>query len=166
MKNIDRLKHKICSLEQAIIKLDEWKSRSEKIVFTNGCFDLIHKGHIELLSNASDLGDRLIVALNSDRSIRKIKGNSRPIFDQSSRSMLLSALEFIDLVILFDDITPRQIISDLSPHILVKGGDYHPEDIVGYNIVKERGGDVVIIPLVEGFSTTKTIDRILKTQNG
>lgn len=166
MKNIDRLKHKICSLEEAIIKLDEWKLRSEKIVLTNGCFDLIHKGHIQLLSNASDLGDRLIVALNSDISIRKLKGKSRPIFDQSSRSILLSALEFIDLVILFDDITPRQIISELSPDILVKGGDYNPEDIVGHNIVKERGGDVVIISLVEGFSTTKTIDRILKNYNG
>ena len=165
MNNLDKLRNKICSLEEAISKLERWKKNLDTIVFTNGCFDLVHAGHITMLANASDLGDRMIVGLNSDRSITKLKGKERPVLDEASRSLLLSSFKFIDLIILFDDLTPKKLIDNLCPDILVKGGDYNKEKIVGYKKMEEIGGDVITIPLLDGFSTTNILHRILKKNN-
>ena len=162
MNNLDKLRNKICSLEEAISKLERWKKNLDTIVFTNGCFDIVHAGHITMLANASDLGDRMIVGLNSDRSITKLKGKERPVLDEASRSLLLSSFKFIDLIILFDDLTPKKLIDNLCPDILVKGGDYNKFDIVGSQFVLENGGSVEVIDLLPGFSTTKIINERMK----
>jgi rfaE bifunctional protein nucleotidyltransferase chain/domain len=133
-----------------------------KIVFTNGCFDILHQGHIEYLSKASDLGDILIVGLNSDSSVKKIKGSSRPVQDQDSRSLILASLFFVDFVVLFDEETPLQLIQTVKPDILVKGGDYKEvEKIVGYDEVTGHGGKVITLPFVEGYSSTEIMQKII-----
>ncbi|WP_049945711.1 D-glycero-beta-D-manno-heptose 1-phosphate adenylyltransferase [Butyrivibrio sp. LC3010] len=134
--------------------------KNGKVVFTNGCFDILHVGHIRYLEKASELGDYLIVGLNSDSSIKRLKGKDRPINPQQDRAEMLSALGFVDYIIFFDDDTPYNLIDELCPDILVKGGDYRIEDIVGADLVEERGGEVVIIPFVEGYSTTNLIEKI------
>ena len=144
---------------------EAWRRGGEKIVFTNGCFDILHPGHVKYLENAKSLGDKLVVGLNSDSSIRKLKGEDRPINDENSRAMLLSALRYIDLIILFTDETPEHLIKAITPDILVKGGDYLPETIVGANFVKENGGEVKVLDFVKGFSTTNIINRILEKGN-
>ena len=128
-----------------------------KIVFTNGCFDILHRGHIEYLSKASDLGDVLIIGLNTDASVKRIKGEGRPVQDETSRALILASLRFVEAVILFDEDTPYDLISMIKPDVLVKGGDYTEETIVGADIVKAIGGEVVTIPLVEGYSTSGLI---------
>ena len=130
------------------------------IVFTNGCFDIMHRGHVEVLAQAADLGDKLIVGLNSDISIKKIKGKSRPIINEKSRAILLAALDFVDLIILFSETTPLNLITNLTPNILAKGGDYEICTIVGHEIVKENGGEVIVIPFVDGFSSSNIINKI------
>ncbi len=139
---------------------DQLKKEEYQLVFTNGCFDLIHLGHLDYLEKARGMGDQLLVGLNSDRSITTIKGKSRPIVDQDSRSRLLASLEFVDRLVVFDEETPEQLIRKLQPDILVKGNDYDISNIVGADIVIENGGSVKTISLVEGYSTTGLIDKI------
>ncbi len=148
------------SAENASRLLNMWKFRNEKIVFTNGCFDIIHRGHIEYLAKAASLGTKLIVGLNTDASVRRLKGENRPVNDERGRALALASLLFVDEVILFNTDTPRELIEFIQPDVLVKGGDYRPEDIVGNDIVTARGGQVVTIPLVEGYSTTSIIEHL------
>ena len=131
-----------------------------RTVFTNGCFDLLHYGHVDYLARARDLGDKLIVGLNSDESVRRLKGAHRPIQDEKSRQYLLASLFFVDLIVLFSEDTPYQLIEALQPKLLVKGGDYLPEQIVGADLVKKSGGKVIVLPFVEGYSTTKIEEKI------
>jgi len=140
-----------------------WKFKENKIVFTNGCFDLIHRGHIEYLAKASALGDVLVVGLNTDASVRSIKGRSRPLQDEYSRALILAAMRFVDFVVLFDEDTPENLIRKIQPDVLVKGGDYKSSEIVGYDIVTAKGGKVLTIELVENYSTTKLIKKIRKS---
>ena len=132
----------------------------KKIVFTNGCFDILHRGHIEYLSMARDLGVVLIIGLNTDDSVKRIKGEGRPVQDETSRALILASLRFVEAIILFDEDTPYDLISMIKPDVLVKGGDYTEETIVGADIVKANGGEVVTIPLVEGYSTSGLIEVI------
>ena len=137
------------------------KFLGKKIVFTNGCFDLLHLGHIDYLSKAADLGNMLIIGLNSDLSVSRIKGNTRPLQDERSRAMVLASLGFVDVVVLFGEDTPYELIKATQPDILVKGADYKPEDIVGYDIVKNKGGEIITIEFLEGYSTTAIENKIL-----
>ena len=139
--------------------ISKYKSNGLRIVFTNGCFDLLHAGHLDLLKKASKFGDKLIIGLNSDASVKKLKGSSRPIEDQSVRSNNLLDKGFVDNVIIFNELTPKKLIEQIIPDVLVKGGDYKKEDIVGYNEVTKNGGIVKIIPLTPGFSTTLIINK-------
>jgi len=138
----------------------EIKKEGKKIVFTNGCFDLIHKGHIYLLKEAKKFGDVLIVGINSDKSVRKIKGENRPILKEEERTFIIDNIKGVDYVVLFDEETPEELIKEICPDFLVKGGDYKEEEIVGADFVKKSGGKVVIIPYLKNFSTTKLIERI------
>ncbi|NOZ46917.1 MAG: D-glycero-beta-D-manno-heptose 1-phosphate adenylyltransferase [Chlorobi bacterium] len=151
-------------LEKGKLKeiLDNLKSENKKIVFTNGCFDIIHSGHITYLYKAKSFGDVLIIGLNSDDSVRRLKGESRPINNQSDRAFVLSALRMIDYITIFNEDTPLELIKELKPNVLVKGGDYTIETIVGADFVKENGGDVRIVPLVKGKSTSEIINKIKK----
>ena len=160
MSHLKKIKNKIFSIENLITQVNTWKQSNQKIVFTNGCFDIIHKGHIEVLARTADLGDKLIIGLNSDNSIQKLKGEKRPIIDENSRIILLAALDFVDAIILFSEETPLNLITTIKPDILAKGGDYKIDTIVGHEIVKENGGDVIIIPFVDGFSSTNIINKI------
>jgi len=150
----------LLSLEEAVKIRKECRRKGKKVVFTNGCFDIIHVGHIRLLKEASKLGDVLIIGLNSDDSVRKIKGPARPINSLSDRAEVLSSIRYVDYIIAFEEETPRRLISLLLPDVLVKGGDYRKNEIVGADVVEAEGGKVVTIPLVEGKSTTKLIERI------
>lgn len=137
---------------------------NEKIVFTNGCFDIIHKGHADYLAKARSLGDFLVVGLNTDASVKRQKKSSeRPINDEQSRAFVLASMHVVDAVVLFDEDTPYELIKALQPDVLVKGADYKPEDIVGSDIVRARGGEVVTIELTEGFSTTALVNKINKS---
>lgn len=138
------------------------QAMGKKIVFTNGCFDLIHTGHTRYLAKAKSFGDLLIVAVNSDSSVRMIKGEKRPINTQAERAEILAALESVDFVTIFDEPDPHKIISELQPDVLVKGGDWPIEKIIGRDVVEARGGKVVNVPYVEGASTTSIIEKILK----
>jgi rfaE bifunctional protein nucleotidyltransferase chain/domain len=129
-----------------------------KIVFTNGCFDILHRGHVEYLQKAKTFGDKLVVGLNSDASVRRLKGETRPIQDEKSRKIILEALRFVDEVIIFDEDTPYELIKKIQPDVLVKGADYKPEDIVGYDIVKAKGGEVRTVEFVDGHSTSKIVN--------
>ncbi|ACX71925.1 rfaE bifunctional protein [Methanocaldococcus vulcanius M7] len=140
----------------------ELKNQNLKIVFTNGCFDIIHRGHVEYLNKAKKLGDILIVGINSDKSIKKIKGNKRPIIPLYSRVYVLDNLKAVDFVVPFDEETPINLIKIIKPDVHVKGGDYREEDLPEAEIVKSYGGEIKIIPLIEGFSTTKIINWILE----
>jgi len=136
------------------------ENAKKMVVFTNGCFDILHVGHIDLLNKAKALGDRLIVGLNSDESIRQIKGNNRPIIPEAQRYIMLRNLRMVDSVILFDEPDPLILIKKVNPDILVKGGDWGPDEIIGSDFVKSNGGSVVRIPLVEGISTTNIVNKI------
>lgn len=135
----------------------------KRLVFTNGCFDLLHAGHVRYLSEARSLGDALVVALNSDRSIRALKGEGRPIMNERERAEVIAALEAVDFVVIFDEETPHALITDLLPDVLVKGGDWSLDQIVGREEVEAAGGRVLSLPYLEGSSTTDIIDRIRKT---
>jgi len=155
MDTLQNINRKIVPVEQLLECLS--KHASKKVVFTNGCFDILHLGHIEYLSKARDLGDLLIAGLNSDSSVTRLKGENRPVNQQYARAILLAALEPVDFVVIFDEDTPLQLIQQIKPHILVKGGDYTVPDIVGADVVIKNGGMVKIIPLTEGFSSTNYI---------
>ncbi len=141
-------------------KLAYWRFKEDKIVFTNGCFDILHKGHIEYLAKAANLGDVLIIGLNSDESVRRLKGENRPVLDEESRAMALAAIGFVDNVVIFDEDTPYELIKKIQPDVLVKGADYNEDDIVGADIVKAKGGEIKTIEFVDGYSTSKIIDKI------
>lgn len=143
-----------------MIEIQKIRQQGRSIVFTNGCFDIIHQGHIRYLAEASDMGDILIVGLNTDDSVKRLKGKNRPLQDQGSRAITLAAISFIDYIIFFNEDTPLRIIGSIIPDILVKGGDYDTENIVGYDIVKSSGGKVVTIPLEKGYSTSIIINRL------
>ena len=171
MKQGEIIKSKLFSLDLLLQSIKGWRAKDlpagqagKKIVFTNGCFDLLHLGHIDYLAKASDLGDILIVGLNTDNSVRTLKGKDRPINDEHSRATLMAALSFVDAVILFDERTPYNLIKAVEPDILVKGSDYKTEDIVGHEIVQAKGGKVITIDLLPGYSTTLIEDKILKTK--
>lgn len=140
--------------------LNQWRFKDEKIVFTNGCFDILHRGHVEYLAKAAALGSKLIIGLNTNASVRRLKGESRPINDEAARAILLSSLIFTDKIVLFDEDTPLELIRFIQPDILVKGNDYKPEEIVGYNVLKAKGGEVVTIELTEGLSTTSILNKL------
>ena len=131
-----------------------------RVVFTNGVFDLLHPGHVDVLFAARALGDCLVVAVNSDASVRRLKGPERPVRDEHDRAIVLAALECVDAVVVFEEDTPLEVITALRPDVLVKGGDYTPETIVGARAVRDRGGDVVVIPLTAGHSTTRTVEKM------
>lgn len=162
MRHLDTIKGKIQTHHQLEKTLQNWKAQNQKIVFTNGCFDILHLGHADYLAKAAELGDKLVVGLNSDTSVSKLKGDHRPITDQKSRAFLLASLAFVDAVVIFDEDTPYNLIKLVEPNILVKGGDYAIKDIVGYETVTSLGGEVVVIPLVKGYSTSHIEERILK----
>ncbi len=159
------IKKKIVSKEELTSKLLLERIHSKKIVFTNGCFDLLHLGHVDYLAKARDLADVLVVGVNSDSSVRNLKGADRPIQDEKSRCMILASLVFVDYVVLFDEPTPYNLIKLVQPDVLVKGSDYKKEDIVGYDIVSSRGGRVETIDFVEGYSTTRIVNKILGIKN-
>ena len=142
--------------------LSLWRFKDDKIVFTNGCFDILHRGHIEYLAQAANLGTKLIIGLNSDASVKRLKGENRPVNDENARALLLASLVFVDKVILFDTDTPRDLIDFVQPDVLVKGGDYKSEEIVGHDIVKAKGGEVITINFIEGYSTTSMIEKMKK----
>jgi D-glycero-beta-D-manno-heptose 1-phosphate adenylyltransferase len=160
MNSVLHIKDKILRWPEARKIVQQWQKQGLKVVFSNGCFDLVHRGHVEYLANARAKGDRLVLGLNTDASVRRIKGDLRPVVDEQSRSFLMAAFEFVDIVILFDEDTPYELIKSLQPDVLVKGDDYKATEIVGHDVVKNRGGEVITIPLVEGFSTTKLIEKI------
>ena len=149
-------------LKDNINFLKKIKEENKKIVFTNGCFDILHVGHIRYLSKAKKLGNILIVGLNSDKSVKKLKGDNRPINIFEDRATLLASLRFVDLVIIFEEKTPENLIKKIKPDILVKGGDYNIEDIVGYKTVIENGGEVKVLRFHEGYSSSNYINKIKK----
>ncbi len=152
----------IIELDALIRQRNEFKSEGRKVVFSNGCFDILHRGHVEYLQAAKELGDILIIGLNSDASIRRIKGEKRPIVPQEDRAIILSSLSCVDYVIIFDDDTPKKLIEALIPDILIKGSDWAIENIVGGEIVLENGGEVKTITLTKGRATSNVIERILE----
>jgi D-glycero-beta-D-manno-heptose 1-phosphate adenylyltransferase len=166
MKTLDLIQNKIYrfSDEESRKSLSRllayWSFTDRKIVFTNGCFDILHLGHIDYLSKSADFGDILVVGLNTDSSVKKIKGNDRPINDQYARASILASLKFIATVVLFDEETPYELIKFVSPAFLIKGSDYEPEEISGYDILKAKGGEIITIDLLEGYSTTSIINKI------
>jgi rfaE bifunctional protein nucleotidyltransferase chain/domain len=137
-----------------------WSLLEQRVVFTNGCFDILHLGHVEYLEAASQLGDVLVVGLNSDASVRQLKGPTRPVLPQEARARILAALEFVEAVIIFDEETPEKLIEALRPDVLVKGGDYTEDQIAGASFVRSYGGEVVILPYIPGYSTTSLIQKI------
>jgi rfaE bifunctional protein nucleotidyltransferase chain/domain len=165
MRHSNTLLSKIVSFDELLAHLTPARAKGLSVVFTNGCFDVLHKGHIDYLYQASAYGDILVVGLNSDSSVRSIKGSGRPLQDEASRSVVLASLFFVDFVVLFHEDTPFNLISGILPDVLIKGGDYKAEEIVGYDLVSGHGGKVVIIPFVEGYSTTSVLERLKKSMN-
>jgi rfaE bifunctional protein nucleotidyltransferase chain/domain len=151
---------KILSRKALIIRRREWKDNGKRAVFTNGCFDLLHPGHIRLLEQARGLGDVLVVGLNSDRSLRELKGAGRPLVPEGERAEVLAALAAVDAVTIFDEATPQALVAALLPDVLVKGGDWGPDEIVGRAEVEGAGGRVVTLPYIEGYSTSALIEKI------
>ncbi len=159
----NQLKEKIVSQNQALKELKAWREKNKKIVFTNGCFDIIHPGHIDYLSQARDLGDILVLGLNTDQSVRRLnKGSNRPINDERTRAYVLAGLASVDLIVFFDEQTPYNLIKLLQPNVLVKGKDYEVEKIIGFDILKENGGEVITIPFLDGYSTSSLIKKIIE----
>jgi D-glycero-beta-D-manno-heptose 1-phosphate adenylyltransferase len=150
------------TLEQAILRFGREKRNGRRVVFTNGCFDLLHPGHIRGLEQARELGDALIVGLNSDASVRQLKGEGRPVLPERERAEILAALESVDAVVIFDELTPREVIARLLPDVLVKGGDWPDHQIVGREEVEAAGGRVVSLPVVPGYSTSDILRKIRK----
>ncbi|GAB3727820.1 D-glycero-beta-D-manno-heptose 1-phosphate adenylyltransferase [Hymenobacter agri] len=155
-------KDKILTREQLPATVEAWRAAGRKVVFTNGCFDLLHLGHVDYLEQARHLGDALVVGLNTDASVGGLKPG-RPIQDEAARARILAALAFVDAVVLFGEPTPLALIELVQPDVLVKGDDYAPESIVGYDVVMARGGAVRTVPLVAGYSTSRIVARILAT---
>jgi len=159
-----KIENKIMSMENAKIQIKKWQNNDEKVVFTNGCFDVLHAGHIKYLFKAKSLGDHLVIGLNTDSSVRILKGKNRPLQDEQDRALILAALEAVDLVILFDKDTPLEIITFLKPDILVKGSDYTIDNIVGAKEIVQWGGKVETIEFVNGKSTSLIIEKMGKNE--
>lgn len=162
MDYLDVIKEKIITDETFGPLLTYWRLKDNRIVFTNGCFDILHRGHIEYLSKTASLGDIVLVGLNSDRSVRKIKGSNRPLQDEYSRALVMASLKQVTGVYVFDEETPYNLISRVKPDVLVKGGDYKVEEIVGADVVKAYGGEVVTIDFLKGYSTSGLIEKLQK----
>ena len=160
MNQVKHLQTKILSFSALKGQLEKWRNANQKIVFTNGCFDLLHFGHVDYLTKARDLGDRLVVGLNTDGSIKRIKGAARPINNEESRAALLAGMAYVDAVVLFDEETPINLVSMVMPDVLVKGGDYSIKEIVGHEIVLNNKGEVRTIDFVEGYSSSVLIEKI------
>lgn len=160
MINLQRVKSKIKSSEEIIASIKQWKQEGKKIVFTNGCFDIVHMGHIDYLSRAADLGDVLIIGVNTDASVSELKGKNRPLQDEISRASLLCSFFFVDAAVLFSESTPYELIKTIQPDFLVKGSDYKEEDIVGADIVKANNGRVETIDFLPGYSTSSIIEKV------
>lgn len=160
MKKLQLVNSKIVNREELPFILNRLILKSERLVFTNGCFDILHQGHVDYLSKAADLGSKLIVGVNSDNSVKRLgKDTNRPIQDEKSRALLIAALHFVDLVVIFDEDTPYELIELVKPAVLVKGSDYKIEEIVGHEIVLADGGEVKTIDFLEGFSTTSILKK-------
>ena len=162
MPVISKIRKKIINTDNLILKVSQWKKNKMKVSFTNGCFDILHLGHLEILTKSKEFGDRLIVAVNSDESVRKLKGEERPINDFQTRSNMLASFSFVDYVVKFSDDTPKKLIQIIKPDFLIKGGDYKKKNIVGNDIVSSYGGETIIIPLIDGLSSTNTINKFNK----
>lgn len=169
MSRIEFIKAKLLDLDAALLKVNSWKMKGDKIVFTNGCFDILHKGHVTYLAKAADFGTRLVVALNTDESVKKLeKDSGRPINNEQARMQLIASLGFVDLVLLFHENTPYEVIQVLQPDVLVKGADYDPlctdpkdkKYMVGSDLIRKKGGEVKVVSLEEGFSSTAIINKI------
>ena len=160
MSTLPTIKSKIVDFSEIRNLVSKWKSDGNRIVFSNGCFDVLHFGHVSYLAEAKDLGDKMIIGLNSDASVKRLKGETRPINGQHERAVLLAALQFVDSVVIFDEDTPEKIIKNVKPNFLVKGGDYTIDTIVGANFVMSYGGKVITIPLVENFSSSIIIKKL------
>lgn len=164
MHHLTRLKEKILSHQQLNRWLQIWRLQNHLVVFTNGCFDILHAGHLQTLSAAKDAGDKLIVGVNSDASTTRLKGPQRPINNQSQRTLILASLLVVDAVVVFEEDTPAALIERISPDVLVKGGDYTKDQIVGADWVEQKGGQVITVPLLEGHSTTGIESRMRGTK--
>jgi len=162
MPLISKVREKIITTDNLVLKVSQWKKNKMKVAFTNGCFDILHLGHLEVLTKSKEFGDRLIVAVNSDESVRKLKGEERPINDFQTRSNMLASFSFVDYVVEFSDDTPKKLIQIIKPDFLIKGGDYKKKNVVGNDIVSSYGGETIIIPLVDGLSSTNTINKLNK----
>lgn len=164
MSPLEKIRHKIFPADAAENLALILKESGKKVVFTNGCFDILHRGHIDYLSKASALGDLLVIGLNSDASVSRLKGAHRPLQDEDSRSEVMASLSFVDYVILFEEDTPLELINTLQPDVLVKGSDYALHEIVGAKEVMQRGGRVIPLEYLPGYSTTAIEERILKNR--
>jgi len=162
MDKLQWINNKIITPEILVHKVNGWKALGKKIIFTNGVFDILHHGHLDYLARAASLGNILVVGVNTDASVKRLKGDERPMHHENDRAFQLASLLFVDAVCLFGEDTPHNLIEMVKPDILVKGGDYTPDKIVGADFVIENGGQVAIIPFVDGYSTTSLIERIKK----
>lgn len=161
MKYQQKIQQKIINSDAELnTLLVDWVAHNYKVVFTNGCFDLLHRGHVDYLSKARDLGDKLFLGLNTDASVSALKGEHRPIQDEQSRMQIMASLDFVDAVMLFSEDTPYELIQKVQPNVLVKGADYNPKDIVGYDIVMAKGGEVKTLEFLEGYSTSSIEKKI------
>lgn len=160
MSRLDAVKSKIIDAKDIESYLTYWKLKNQKIVFTNGCFDIIHRGHVEYLAQAANYGNVLVIGLNTDDSVKRLKGDARPVQDEIARATILASLQFVSAVILFNEDTPYELIKKVKPDVLIKGSDYNIEDIVGYDVVKANGGKVVTIDFIDGYSTTSIIEKL------
>jgi rfaE bifunctional protein nucleotidyltransferase chain/domain len=156
------MKAKILSIDEMLVERERLRDAGARLVFTNGVFDLLHVGHVRYLTEARALGEALVVAINSDRAVRELKGPNRPVFDENERAEILAALRQVNYVVVFDDISPRTLISQLVPDVLVKGGDYQLDQIHGREEVEAAGGKVISLPFIDGASTTTLIERMKK----
>lgn len=163
MRTLENIQNKIISRSDLSEIVKFLESQNKKIVFSNGCFDLVHRGHVEYLAKAADLADVFILGLNTDASVQRLKGESRPLQDEYARSVLMAGFSFINYVVLFDEDTPFELINEIQPNVLVKGDDYKIEDVVGYDIVIKNGGSVKTIELTKGYSTSIIVDKILNS---
>lgn len=154
---------KILNHTELVGTLKKWRSSKLKIVFTNGCFDILHRGHVEYLNKAKSFGDKLIIGLNSDTSVKKLKGKNRPFTNENDRAYIIANLKAVDAVVIFEEDTPFLIIKKIKPDILVKGGDYKIDEIVGKDIVEKNGGKVITVPYINGKSTTNLLNKIKKS---
>lgn len=160
MDYLETIEKRIFSLDTLSPVLAYWRFKGLKIVFTNGCFDILHAGHAEYLARAAALGDVLVIGLNTDSSVRRLKGNQRPVNPQQARALLLASLRFVTAVVFFEEDTPENLIEFIQPDVLVKGSDYQPHEIAGYQTVVKKGGEVVTIELIPGYSTSAIIEKL------